>query len=174
MLAGAFSCHHLNAHRSDEYIVPEASDGDVTDTACPGKILLVEQHVSLPLLLIKTETDIQATFTSHQDNSPKVHERRETADALSDYCQDVFQREKSHPMRLIYAARRVSEATDSYDFIYSVTTLFTQLRLYLLRTEGKMSSAIITMSQTIFFRLLAHAPEELQREAKATCMRNCG
>jgi hypothetical protein len=49
MLAGAFSCHHLNAHRGDEYIVPEASDGDVTDTACPGRILLVEQQVSLPL-----------------------------------------------------------------------------------------------------------------------------
>lgn len=29
-----------------------------------------------------------------------------------------------------------------------------------------MSRIIITMSQTIFFRLLAHAPEELQREAK--------
>jgi len=51
MLAGAFSCHHLNAHRSDEYIVPEASDGDVTDTACPGRILLVEQQVSLSLLI---------------------------------------------------------------------------------------------------------------------------
>src|SRR5215813_6484640 len=63
-----------------------------------------------------------------QDNSPKVHERRDTADALSDYCQDVFQREKSHPMRLIYAARRVSEATDSYDFICSVTTLFAPYR----------------------------------------------
>ena len=51
MLAGAFSCHHLNAHRSDEYIVPEASDGDVTDTACPSRILLVEQQVSLSLLI---------------------------------------------------------------------------------------------------------------------------
>jgi hypothetical protein len=71
MLAGAFSCHHLNAHRSDEYIVPEASGGDVIDTACPGRILLVEQQVSLPLFFIKTETDIQATFTSHQDLSPK-------------------------------------------------------------------------------------------------------
>src|SRR5262252_1244285 len=49
MLAGAFSCHHLNAHRGDEYIVPEASDGDVADTACPARILLVEQQVSLPL-----------------------------------------------------------------------------------------------------------------------------
>jgi hypothetical protein len=49
MLAGAFSWRHLNAHRSDEYIVPEASDDDVTDAACPGKILLVEQQVSLPL-----------------------------------------------------------------------------------------------------------------------------
>ena len=29
-----------------------------------------------------------------------------------------------------------------------------------------MSSFIITISRTIFFRLLAHAPEELQREAK--------
>src|SRR5262249_35458028 len=74
MLAGAFSCHHLNAHRSDEYIVPEASDGDVTDTACPGRILLVEQQVSLPLFLIKTETDIQATFTSHQTNQPKAYD----------------------------------------------------------------------------------------------------
>ena len=30
----------------------------------------------------------------------------------------------------------------------------------------KMSNIIITLSNTIFFRLLAHAPEELQREAK--------
>jgi hypothetical protein len=73
MLAGAFSCRHLNAHRSDEYIVPEASDGDVTDAACPGRILLVEQQVSLPLFLIKTETDTQATFTSHQAGLPKPH-----------------------------------------------------------------------------------------------------
>lgn len=29
-----------------------------------------------------------------------------------------------------------------------------------------MSRIIITMSSTIFFRLLAQAPEELQREAK--------
>ena len=29
-----------------------------------------------------------------------------------------------------------------------------------------MSNIIITLSNTIFFRLLAHAPEELQREAK--------
>jgi hypothetical protein len=29
-----------------------------------------------------------------------------------------------------------------------------------------MSSFIITISRTIFFRILAHAPEELQREAK--------
>src|SRR5262252_4021414 len=29
-----------------------------------------------------------------------------------------------------------------------------------------MSSFIVTISRTIFFRLLAHAPEELQREAK--------
>jgi hypothetical protein len=29
-----------------------------------------------------------------------------------------------------------------------------------------MSSFIVTLSRTIFFRLLAHAPEELQREAK--------
>jgi hypothetical protein len=32
----------------------------------------VEQQVSLPLFLIKTETDIQATFTSHQNYSPKA------------------------------------------------------------------------------------------------------
>jgi len=29
-----------------------------------------------------------------------------------------------------------------------------------------MSRIVITVSHTIFFRLLAHAPEELQREAK--------
>ncbi len=29
-----------------------------------------------------------------------------------------------------------------------------------------MSSFIVTISRTIFFRLLSHAPEELQREAK--------
>ena len=29
-----------------------------------------------------------------------------------------------------------------------------------------MSSFIVTISRTIFFRLLAHAPEDLQREAK--------
>jgi hypothetical protein len=69
-------------------------------------------------------------------------------------------------MRLIDAAQRVSEATDSYDFIYSVTTLSAQLRLYLLSTGGQMSSFIIAISRTIFFRLLAHAPEDLQREAK--------
>jgi hypothetical protein len=31
---------------------------------------------------------------------------------------------------------------------------------------GEMSSFIITIKRMIFFRLLAHAPEELQREAK--------
>jgi hypothetical protein len=31
---------------------------------------------------------------------------------------------------------------------------------------GKMSRIIITVSRRIFFRLLSHAPEELQREAK--------
>src|SRR5262249_27866474 len=36
---------------------------------------------------------------------------------------------------------------------------------------GKMSRIIITMSQTILFRLLAHAPEELQREAKEDARR---
>src|SRR5262245_33934807 len=59
-------------------------------------------------------------------------------------------------MRLIYAARRVSEATGSYDFIYSVTTLFAQLRLYLLRTRSWNTKINVTMSRTIFFRLLAH------------------
>ena len=33
-----------------------------------------------------------------------------------------------------------------------------------------MSSFIITMSRTIFFRLLAHAPEELQREVKENAL----
>jgi len=59
---------------SDEYIVPEASDGDVADTACPSRILLVEQQVSLPLLLIKTETDKQATF--HVAPSPAPERTR--------------------------------------------------------------------------------------------------
>jgi len=36
---------------------------------------------------------------------------------------------------------------------------------------GKMSRIIITMSQSIFFRLVAHAPEELQREAKEVARR---
>jgi hypothetical protein len=57
---------------TDPYIVPEASDGDVADTACSGRILLVEQQVSLPLFL-KTETDIQATFTSHHARLPQAH-----------------------------------------------------------------------------------------------------
>jgi hypothetical protein len=34
-----------------------------------------------------------------------------------------------------------------------------------------MSHIIITLSRTIFFRLLAHAPEELQREAKEDARR---
>ena len=34
-----------------------------------------------------------------------------------------------------------------------------------------MSRIIITMSQTIFFRLLAHAPEDLQRDAKEDARR---
>jgi hypothetical protein len=34
-----------------------------------------------------------------------------------------------------------------------------------------MSRIIITMSQTTFFHLLAHAPEELQREAKEDAQR---
>jgi hypothetical protein len=36
---------------------------------------------------------------------------------------------------------------------------------------GKMSRIVITVSSTIFFRLLAHAPEELQREAKEDARR---
>src|SRR5262252_1001454 len=36
---------------------------------------------------------------------------------------------------------------------------------------GKMSPIIITMGQTIFFRLLAHAPEDLQQEAKEDARR---
>src|SRR5215510_4938724 len=35
----------------------------------------------------------------------------------------------------------------------------------------KMSRIIITISQPIYFRLLAHAPEELQREAKENARR---
>jgi hypothetical protein len=34
-----------------------------------------------------------------------------------------------------------------------------------------MSRIIITMSRTMFFRLLAHAPEDLQREAKEDARR---
>jgi hypothetical protein len=36
---------------------------------------------------------------------------------------------------------------------------------------GKMSRIIIAVSRTIFFRLLANAPEELQREAKEDARR---
>src|SRR5499433_1401494 len=91
MLAGAFSCRHLNAHRSDEYIVPEASDGDVTDTACPDRILLVEQQVSLPLFLIKTETDIRATFTSHRTGSPKEHKERVREVSMRHHLETLWQ-----------------------------------------------------------------------------------
>jgi hypothetical protein len=65
MLAGAFSCHHLNAHRSDEYIVPEASDGDVTDAACSSKMLLVEQQVSLSLYGQRPKQTYKRLSTSH-------------------------------------------------------------------------------------------------------------
>jgi hypothetical protein len=57
--------------------------------------------------------------------------------------------------------------------LLAVTILFTQLRLYLLSYDfiysvqgDKMSSFIVTISRTIFFRLLSHAPEKLQLEAK--------
>jgi hypothetical protein len=36
---------------------------------------------------------------------------------------------------------------------------------------GKMSRIIITVGSTMFFRLLAHAPEDLQREAKEDARR---
>jgi hypothetical protein len=36
---------------------------------------------------------------------------------------------------------------------------------------GKMSRIIFTVSRTIFFRLLAHAPEELQREVSEDARR---
>jgi hypothetical protein len=39
-------------------------------------------------------------------------------------------------------------------------------RASIVNQGGKMSRIIITMSRAIFFRLLAHAPEDLQREAK--------
>jgi hypothetical protein len=39
------------------------------------------------------------------------------------------------------------------------------------QSRSKMSLIIITMSQSIFFRLIAHAPEELQREAKEVARR---
>jgi hypothetical protein len=51
MLAVAFSWRHLNSHEGDEFIVPEASDGDVTVPSCPGRILLVEHQVPLSLLI---------------------------------------------------------------------------------------------------------------------------
>ena len=44
-------------------------------------------------------------------------------DALFGDYQDMVQREKTHPMGLIRAAGRISEATGSHDFIYPVTTL---------------------------------------------------
>jgi hypothetical protein len=72
MLAGAFSCHHLNAHRSDEYIVPEASDGDVTDAACSSKMLLVEQQVSLSLYGQRPKQTYKRLSTSHHACLPKV------------------------------------------------------------------------------------------------------
>jgi hypothetical protein len=75
MLAGAFSCRHLNAHRSDEYIVPEASDGAVADTAYPGKILLVEQQVSLPFDQRPKQT-YKRLSTSHQAWLPNGHDDR--------------------------------------------------------------------------------------------------
>jgi hypothetical protein len=72
MLAGAFSCHHLNAHRSDEYIVPEASDGDLTDAACSSKMLLVEQQVSLSLYGQRPKQTYKRLSTSHHACLPKV------------------------------------------------------------------------------------------------------
>jgi hypothetical protein len=44
-------------------------------------------------------------------------------------------------------------------------------RASIVNQGGKMSRIIITMSQTIFFRLLAYAPEDLQREAKEDVQR---
>jgi hypothetical protein len=41
----------------------------------------------------------------------------------------------------------------------------------ILNQGGKMSRIIIIMSQTIFFRLLAHAPEDLQQETKEDARR---
>jgi hypothetical protein len=58
-------------------------------------------------------------------------------------------------MRLIDAAQRVSEATDSYDFIYSVTTLFAQLRLYLLGTPGAQDSRV--QDHGDLYRSVAHS-----------------
>ena len=74
MLAGAFSWRHLNAHRSDEYIVPEASDGDVTDTACSGRILLVEQQVSLPLFKDRNRhtSDFHVALRLFTEDTPKI------------------------------------------------------------------------------------------------------
>jgi hypothetical protein len=40
-----------------------------------------------------------------------------------------------------------------------------------IKQGGKMSRIIITMSRTIFFRLLAHSPVDLQREAKEDARR---
>jgi hypothetical protein len=45
------------------------------------------------------------------------------------------------------------------------------LRRSIINQGGKMGRIIITMSQTIFFRLLAHAPEELQQKAKEDACR---
>jgi hypothetical protein len=44
-------------------------------------------------------------------------------------------------------------------------------RISIVNQGGEMSRIIITMSRTIFFRLLAYAPEELQREAKEDARR---
>jgi hypothetical protein len=49
-----------------------------------------------------------------------LREGTATVEALFGDYQDMVQREKTHPMRLIGAAGRISEATGSHDFIYSL------------------------------------------------------
>jgi hypothetical protein len=58
----------------------------------------------------------------------------------------------------------------TYSFEFVILAL-TPARLHSdVKPGGQMSSFIMTISRTIFFRLLAHAPEGLQREAKENAL----
>jgi hypothetical protein len=108
MLAGAFSWRHLNAHRSDEYIVPEASDGDVTDAACPSMILLVEQQVSLSLYDQRLKQTHKRLSTSHHANLPKMVQQ----------CQRMLRQLPRHaPSQVLEPSPLVGEHKDYASFL---------------------------------------------------------